>query len=84
MGRDSIEGKINGLIVALSNKDYQEALKLLREIDSALPKLSKERAFSLYLLLDELSKKLKIEEREILSLLETKSCIKDSYLKHSL
>ncbi|WP_456456126.1 hypothetical protein [Thermovibrio sp.] len=84
MGRDSIEGKISSLIVALNNKDYQEALKLLREIDSALPKLSKERAFSLYLLLDELSKKLKIEEREILSLLETKSCIKNSYLKHSL
>jgi len=84
LGRDSIEREIDNLIVALNNKNYQEALKLLKEINSVLPQLPKEKAFSLYLLLDELIKKLKIEEKQILSLLETKSCIKDSYLKHSL
>ncbi len=84
MGRDSFERELNSLIVAINNKNYEEALKLLREFDLNLSKLSKERASALYLLLEELTKSLKIEEEKILSLLETKACVKNSYLKHSL
>ncbi len=84
MGRDSLERELNSLIVALNNKDYEEALKLLKEIDLNFSELSKEKAFRLYLLLEELTKKLKIEEEKILSLLEMKAWVKSSYLKHSL
>jgi len=84
LGRDSFERELNSLIVAINNKNYEEALNLLREFDLNLPKLSKERASALYLLLEELTKSLKIEEEKILSLLETKVWVKNSYLKHSL
>jgi|OM-RGC.v1.032967559 hypothetical protein len=84
LGKDSLKKVLDNLIVEVENGNYQKASELLSGLPELLPSLSPAQARELYLLLDSLQKKLKLNEEELLKQLSNSKKVKESYGKCSL
>ena len=84
MGRGKVKGLIERALLLMEGEDYQALYSLLEECKEELKELSPEEARELHSLLTELSKRLKLKEKELLKALENRKKVRDSYGKCSL
>ena len=84
MGKGKVRALIDRVLVLMEREDFQELYFSLQELDGSLKELSFQEAKVLHSLLTELSKKLKLKEKELLKALENRKRIRDSYGKCSL
>jgi len=84
LGKGKVRALIDRVLVLMEREDFQELYFSLQELDGSLKELSFQEAKVLHSLLTELSKKLKLKEKELLKALENRKRIRDSYGKCSL
>jgi len=84
LGRGKVKGLIDRALLLMEREDYRELGSLLGEFGEGLGELSPGEASELHALLTELSKRLKLKEKELVKALGNREKVRDSYGKCSL